>query len=254
MFQLGEEFTGPIAFVENPTVGTAPCSCSCGAQTSNPCLHPGTVAIRVHINGNGGACGTPGSTSSDGTCQTGGQWDNGIDMLTGSPDAPQNVACAAIETEPAIAATSSFNACLVPGFGDAGAGSTACLPAGSGACIAKPGVEPACPSGFSNRRVVTRTTDIVDQRACAACSCNTTATSCTNATLSLFTANTTCTGTTTHVAQLNGFCSAFDGNFTPQSARYNATPSPNACAVTSATSAVGGTVTSAAFSTICCAP
>jgi hypothetical protein len=247
-------FTGPIAFVENPSVGATPCSCSCGAQTSNPCLHNGSLAIRVHINGNGGACGTPGTVTPAGTCDTPMSWDSNVDMLSGSPEPPTNVACAASAVKPPLGATSSFNACLVAGFGDAGAGASACLPSGSGSCIAKPGVEATCPTGFPNRRVVTRTTDVVDQRTCGACTCNTTATSCTNASISFYTSNSTCSGTTTRVAQLNGFCNAFDGNFTPQAFRYDATPSPNACAATTATSPVGGTVTSTAQSTICCVP
>ncbi|MDB4996436.1 MAG: hypothetical protein JWM74_3868 [Myxococcaceae bacterium] len=247
-------FTGPIAFVESPSVGATPCSCSCGAQASNPCLHGGSTVFRVHVNGNGGACGTPGNFAPTGACETGGSWDNGIDMVSGSPEPPINVACAATAVKPPLAATSSFNACLVAGFGDAGAGASACLPSGSGSCIAKPGIEPTCPGDFTNRRVVTRTTDVVDQRTCGACTCNTTATTCTNATLSFWTSNSTCSGTTTHVAQLNGLCSAFDGNFNPQAFRYDATPSPNACAPSSATSPIGGTVTSSAQSTICCTP
>ena len=248
-------FTGPVAFVESPSVGATPCSCGCGAQASNPCLHAGSTAIRVHINGNGGACGTPGSFSPTGACETTNiNWDTGVDMFSGSPEPPINVACAATAVKPPLAATSSFNACLVAGFGDAGAGASACLPSGSGSCIAKPGVEPTCPGGFTNRRVVTRTTDVVDQRTCAACACNTTATTCTNATISMWSSNNTCSGVTTHSAQLTGLCAAFNGNFSPQAYRYDATPSPNACAPTSATSAIGGTVTSSAQSTICCTP
>jgi hypothetical protein len=236
----------PTPYLENPHVGGA-CACACAQPAANPCTYGGTYDFKAAQNG--GACNATATIGhADAKCNVGGSWSSSVTGVSGAPRPPTSFTCAAgTATLPALAVDATLLAC--PSSVAAGA----CVVATSGACIMHAGVEPSCPGGFDARHVVTAASDVGDARTCATCTCNGTAT-CGDAKLTLYTDSACTAGARTAI--FDNTCRPFDSsNFSLGSYNYTAAPGgAGACSPAAATSPVGGAVTSAAQSTLCCSP
>lgn len=241
--------------VEDPDGGTS-CGCTCGALLANPCVQ-GTLSLSLGQNVCGCAEVQDLPLVSDGLCdpighglgQPCGPWGDGkVAALAVAP-----VGCAEVHQLPPITYGAQGETCApeeAAGTGCMAGGS--CLPQTSPetACIERAGVQAACPAGFTQLHVVYPPGGVVDGRQCASCGCTSTATSCSNATVTLYDDG-TCTKDGVGV-QANGSCNDINGD--PADAGwfiYTATPNTTACSG-AATSALDGGLVLNNPKTICC--
>jgi len=236
--------------------GGATCQCSCGAPRVNPCVQ-GTLSLSLGQNVCG--CGQVQNVplTSDGLCdpigrsfgQPCGPWGDG--KVAALPPAP--VACAEVHQLPPISYAAQGETCVAMESAGAGCvGGGGCLPQTppATACVEQPGVQTSCPAGFTQLHVVYPAGGVVDGRQCGSCGCTASATSCSNATVTLYDDG-TCTKNGVGV-QANGSCNGINGD--PTDAGwfiYTATPDTTACSG-AATSALDGGLSLDNPRTICC--
>ena len=139
----------------------------------------------------------------------------------------------------------SVTACSAPVLPGCGEGQS-CLPGAGKVCAVREGTHD-CPAGFPDRRPLTT---VSDTRACAACSCVSQATSCSNERLTFYD-NATCSGGG-RGADFDGFCHGLGGSGTPTHMRYTADPNDKTCAAAAATVAVASGAVDVAPITVCC--
>jgi hypothetical protein len=236
------------------------CTCACGAPQKNPCAQ-GVFIVTFGFSQCGGP---PVPLTSDGTCNPVGAMGATIGTGNGTPwsDAKAKplgatmVACDTTTTLPAVTPGVAGRSCAPTSPAGKGCpNSGACLPTVPAAawCIRTDGDVP-CPSpSFTQRHVVSDPTDVMDGRACGACTCTSNATSCSNASFTTYN-NAACTGGSGVTATADSGCHDFmvGGNNSGDSYfKYSATANTLAC---SGGGSVGltGAVTLKNPKTICC--
>jgi hypothetical protein len=191
--------------------------------------------------------------TADGACHPlGFTWNGSYNGAGGFAPAVVIAACPAIAERPPMIDDGSAVVCSVAGGAVPCAGGS-CAPAAAAIlkiCALHDG-DVACPAGYPAKRVLAPQESIVDDRACGACSCSTTATSCSNETLT-FATNATCT-TGTRTAAIDGTCNALSGSGTPTHYKYTAVPNQTTCAAAAATVPSTGAITAPSV-TLCCSP
>ncbi len=226
--------------IDNPRSASDACACSCQAAPSNPCEYDnGSYGFGFGIYGSG--CNYSGNILTLG-CQKNPSWNTSINSVSGTPRPPVNVTCPATAKRPALVDDDALDVCASP------AGAKTC---GEGACILHEGTDAACLDGFPVRRELTDQADVEDTRACGSCSCQTKATSCVDASFTLYTDDQCSAGSRTAV--FDNTCRPFDSNFSPKSYQYRATPNVSGCEPASPTTPFTGSVTSKKRVTLCCA-
>jgi hypothetical protein len=224
-------------FLENPRPESAECTCSCGAPPSNPCESAeGTYPFKIGLYG--GPCTSDGSGLTK-TCSPVGSWSVAVTSVSGSPRAPVTLTCPATATLPRVISDTEVELCPH---------TQAC---GRDACVLHDGEGAVCPSGFEVRRVLTGKDELEDGRSCGACSCNSKASACTNATFTLYTDDNCTTGA--RAAVFNDACHPFDSSGPAfKTYQYRATPNVAGCAPVQPTSKVTGELKPKARVTLCC--
>jgi hypothetical protein len=162
------------------------------------------------------------------------------------------VPCGASAKLPALPPSASGRACTAKMMDGACAAGNACVAPAGRQCLQQAGDVP-CPDGGMTKYLVYAPSDVKDARTCGACSCSSSATKCSNATLTTHTKS-DCTDmgiALTVDGNCNGLPAGSDDT-NDQYFVYNATPDTMACAPTSATVPVMGTVSVANPVTICC--
>lgn len=227
--------------VDNPRSASGACTCSCQAAPSNPCeYNNGLYSFGVGLFGS--SCNYSGNVLTFGCIKNPG-WDSNITGVSGTPQSPIKVTCPSSVKRPALTDDGRFDVCPTPGD------EKTC---GAGACILHESTDATCPEDFPLRRELTDETDIEDTRTCGACSCQTKATACTEASVTLYTDDQCSAGG--RKAVFDGVCRAFDSsNFSPKSYQYHATPNVSGCDPASPTTTLTGSVTSKKKVTLCCA-
>jgi hypothetical protein len=132
----------------------------------------------------------------------------------------------------------------------------ACVPrpASASLCIEHDG-DVACPAGaYSQRSVVGAPGAVTDKRSCAACTCSSSAASCSNPTFSAY-SNSSCLGGADTAQLVANVCVQANAPFTNDDYFiYSATPTAPTCQIGGAPPAVVGAVEPKSPTTICCMP
>jgi hypothetical protein len=228
----------------------ATCTCSCGAPLLNPCLQGATTASFRSGNTN---CndGDRGVDARDGGCfATGFSWTgfNASDGsttangLSGPPPTPAAVACAAKASLPAVIDDGSLDVC------GRNPDCVASTPAGTKICVLAKG-RSACPPGYPTMREVSTRDGIKDGRTCAACRCQSGATSCVDAVLTFYSDDSCSVGARS--VTLDGKCNAISGTGSPTHYRFSARPDSPTCNPDSGSVAMEGSLESDP-QTLCC--
>lgn len=257
-FTLGDVATCPAGYgdlvkvVEAPISGShCACACSCPGIQNNPCVH-GTLtavigntctAVNVAVNVTGG-CDPLGVTLGN------------YNSIKAKPLAVTPIDVAVDGTLPGVQLGSSGVTCL-PSPSDAGgcSGGQACLPKTTSAslCIQSPG-EVDCPAGPLTKRTVIGSGSMDDQRSCAACTCSSSAASCSNPTFAGYTAD-DCSSNTA-AAVIDNTCHQPPSGDWKNADRfiYSATPNAPTCALKGPAPDVIGSIKLQDARTICCSP
>jgi hypothetical protein len=247
-------YDSPAVVAPAPGSAGTTCTCTCGAPSVNPCAQ-GTLNLQMGMMACGGNIYTPAVT---GGCDALGTLVTTL-YSTGmaNPLTAKQVSCGGTGVPPAAQPASGGVTCSpVPSVAGGCQSGSACLPKIMTAdrCIQSPG-DVVCPPGpFSNRKVVGAVGDVMDNRTCGACSCTSTATSCSSATFTGYD-DPACTIHAVSV-QIDGTChmvnaGTFQGN---DHFKYNATPNTLTCTATGAPPALSGAFALKSPTTLCCTP
>jgi hypothetical protein len=241
-----------------PANNGADCSCNCGSPQLNPCTQ-GVLTLNFGIMGCGGSV-IAGTSSGTGACDS---------LASKVPQISNKDQATTMATKLAVKAT-ACDATATPSVdppigavtctptGPSGAGcpnQTACVPkaATGSVCIQHEGAM-SCPAGGPmQRRIVAAPADVIDNRTCGACTCSSSATSCSGAKFTGYD-DANCTGNPGTV-DIDSVChfAANGQNFTGDNHfKYTATPDTMNCAAASATTPVGGSFQVNNPITICC--
>lgn len=225
------------------------CECTCGAPTTNPCHRDGTHQIFARVGGNG-PCDQGGSyLLPSGACEVATSWSPSVNGISSTPAAPRSVTCPAAIAKPPVESDAELASCAIDVSAGACAAGEICLDVGP--CLVHEGAV-ECPAGFGGPRIVTPSSDVVDERTCGACTCRSAATACVDARLSLFTSEDCTTGEVS--VSLDGKCNAITPIPTVKRFRYSATPSPAGCTPDVPKPPMIGALRAQRHLTICCAP
>lgn len=226
------------------------CVCTCGTPTKNPCAQ-GTLVVdfREGITFcNDGQR----NVTVDGTCQPlGFAWSSANKGARAASLPAATVACGASAALPPLTDDGATELCHPSELAPACTTGGTCIPPTEAAtlCLMRDG-DVTCPEGFPNKVVGVDARGIDDGRACGACTCQSTATSCSNAKLSFY-ADAQCTqGERSFDA--NDQCNDLSGSGTPTHRRYTATPNSNVCAATADTVPVTGELSLPKVRSVCC--
>lgn len=190
--------------VEEPKAQAGACDCGCNV-TKQPVCDVGSIAFKV----TGVNCASTGVTANvnGAGCQNLGAA-TVADHVQGTPIAPSGGTCSApAVANPANVTTTAARSCDVPNEckEDVCNGSA---PTGFGACISRPGTQ-TCPNGWNVKAPVYVGTGV--DLACSTCTCQVNQPStCTNATMSLFSTN-NCSGNPASVISVDGQCNVPTG-------------------------------------------
>jgi hypothetical protein len=249
--------------VDTPRPAAAACACRCGGAPGpamSMCVTGGVRAIGLDTNSDT-ICGDRADlVSVDGGCHPvfpwGGGGGGGVDSIRVVSPAPTNVACAVLPTLlPRIVDDGAIIVCDPMNVAACMSGTCVERPGAFVVCLAHPGREPACPSGFGVPRVLRNASAIVDERSCAGtCACATTATACVNRSLNFYADLACSTVVPMRAAVVDDTCRGVSGAGVPVAYRYAAQPNTLACAPATATLPVDGGVTFPSETTICCPP
>jgi len=247
-------YDGPASVAPVPGSDGTVCKCNCGAPTVNPCVQ-GKLTVKMGIIACGGNTYTPDATGACDSLNT--TVTNDYATAIGVPPVAKQVACVSSADLPdpqpgAVGVTCS----PLPSIAGGCMNGATCLPkvTSAGRCIQAAG-DMACPAGpFSKRHVVGDVGDVMDQRMCGACSCQSSATLCTNATFTGYN-DAACTQHPVSVP-LNGVCNPVNtSNFKDNKYfKYQATPDTMSCAPTGAAPSLSGAFALKNPLTLCCLP
>jgi len=194
-------YDNPTPLEQTPTAGNQ-CTCTCGNPQKNPCTQ-GMENVMYGFLASPGACNGLGvdtiALTITGDCDNighkiGKSPGNNI-FQTGEIAAlpPVQVPCDAPVPQPPTLTATPGRACAPNALGDGCTGGGTCLPTVNVGlqCIQLAGNNNGqCPAEFDHTRyIVYAPADVVDNRTCAACTCNTTATTCTMPTFTTYAAN-----------------------------------------------------------------
>jgi hypothetical protein len=248
-------FASAVHVAAAPTSASAACDCSCGAAASNPCTQ-GQLTIK---SGSGCTLETITSTVTGGCDAFGVTLVGPHKSLNASPLKAVSVACAVTVNKPASVPSSVETICGAPASSGGGcAGGQTCFPkvAPGELCIQASG-DMACPPGspFTARQVVGAPGDVIDQRTCGACTCTSSASICSNATLTAYSDGNCVVNPVSAV--IDGTCGAAGNNATFQHAThfiYQATPNTTTCTPSTTTPPLLGAFQPSSPITLCCQP
>jgi len=195
-------------------------------------------------------CGVNRTVIADGVCR-GISWPMTIMHATGpATQTPSPVTCATASTLAPILDDGEGWVCTSPPPGRCPSGPGSCItkPASTNVCFLRAG-EVECPRAGQTRKLVYPDEGVVDSRTCP-CACHTTATSCANPRITLFT-DTLCTANPKPVI-FDDTCSK-SPVLQADAVRYTyaATPNTNACAADAVTATATGDLKLEA-QTLCC--
>lgn len=226
------------------------CSCTCGAPTTNPCTQ-GTLVVDFRENVTFCNDGKHNVTVNGGCQPLGFTWSAQNNGAHANPLPAATVACGATALLPTLTDDGATELCSPSDLAPACTTGGTCIPPTEAAtlCLVHDGDAP-CPDGYPAKDLGIDEKGIDDGRGCSACTCQSTATTCSNAKLS-FHSDAQCTQDERSF-DVDGQCNALSGAGTPAFRRYAATPNTAVCAAAAATVPVTGTLALPKVQTVCC--